>query len=102
MPFHRCPRCKTHVGWQRIFFPRPASAWACGSCGTPLCWIEPPRRAKLSLCTLFAAVVVLSLLGLSASGLDGAARLMVAIALALGLGVLCQVSLARVDLATKS
>lgn len=102
MVLHRCPSCRTHVGWPRIFFPQPAAAWSCASCSAPLCWVDPPRRAKLLLCTSFGAAVVVALIGLSASGLDGAARLLSAIVLALVLGVLCQVCLARVGLASRS
>lgn len=98
---HRCPRCRTHIGLQRLFVPRPGAAWACGSCGAPLCWVEPDRRAKLLLCAMFAVLVVGALLALSASGLGGAGRLFAAAVLALVLGIACQVSLARVGLAPR-
>lgn len=101
MNAHRCPNCRTHIGLQRLFVPRPAAVWGCASCGALLCWVEPSRRVKLTLCTFFAILVVGTLLALSASGLGGVARLSAAIALALVLGALCQVSLARVGLAQR-
>jgi uncharacterized protein (DUF983 family) len=98
---HRCPSCRTHVGWQRIFFPRPSVTWACASCGAQLAWLDPPRRVTLTICALFAGVVVLAMLALSASPWDGPARLLTAVVLALVLGILCQASLARVGLASR-